>query len=288
MNVLITGAAGQLGHTLVASAPASVNVTAADANDFDIVSRDAVFGAVKKLKPAVIINAAAYTQVDQAETERERAYAVNAEGPGYLANAAQETGARFIHISTDYVFDGRQTRPYIPTDPTLPIGIYGASKLEGEQRALTQCTRTIVIRTAWLYASNGNNFVHTMLKLMRERDELRVVADQIGAPTWATTLASVIWMGAYNSALRGVYHWTDAGSTSRHGFATAIQEEAIKNGLLTRQVPIHAIRTDEYPTPAKRPPYSVLDSRGTVTDFGVAQTPWRLALRQMLKEVARA
>jgi dTDP-4-dehydrorhamnose reductase len=288
MNVLIVGAAGQLGRALVASKPKSAQVTAVDIGELDITSRDAVSNTVRALKPDVIINAAAYTQVDKAETEPERANAINAEGPLHLAGAAQAVGARLIHISTDYVFDGQSAKPYRPTDPAAPMGIYGASKLAGERHALEQCERALVIRTAWLYSANGHNFVHTMLKLMRERDELRVVADQTGAPTWAATLAQVVWTGASKPILRGVYHWTDAGTTSWHGFAVAIQEEARARGLLTRNVPVHAIRTEDYPTPAKRPAYSVLDCSATVADFGVAQTPWRNTLRAMLQEVAHA
>ncbi|HKQ30065.1 MAG TPA: sugar nucleotide-binding protein, partial [Burkholderiales bacterium] len=144
------------------------------------------------------------------------------------------------------------------------------------------------IRTAWLYAANAANFVHTMLRLMRERDEVRVVTDQTGTPTWAGTLARTIWAGVQKPALQGTYHWTDAGVTTWHGFAAAIQEEALALGLLARQVPVRAIATHEYPTPARRPAYSVLDSSATVADFGVAQMPWRDALRAMLKEVVRA
>jgi dTDP-4-dehydrorhamnose reductase len=288
MKVLLTGAAGQLGRALLAGAPPGMQITALDVAELDITSSEAVAAAVAKLKPEAIINAAAYTQVDRAESDQPAAHAVNALGPENLARAANDAGARLIHISTDYVFSGAGTTPYRPNDPTAPLGVYGKTKLEGEQRALKHCGKTLIVRTAWLYSANGANFVHTMLKLMRERDELRVVADQHGAPTWAATLAHVVWAGVERPALRGIYHWTDAGVTTWHGFAVAIQEEALALGLLARQVPVRAIRTQEYPTPARRPAYSVLDSAATVADFGVTQTPWRDALRAMLKDVAHA
>ncbi len=285
MKVLITGAAGQLGSALQATVPAGLEVTATD-NALDITRADAVQTALTTLRPALIINCAAYTRVDDAEREPTLAFAINAEGPANLATAARVLGARLIQISTDYVFDGTQARPYSPGDATSPLGVYGASKLAGEQQVLEIAgDHALVIRTAWLYGASGNNFVKTMLRLMREKNELRVVADQIGTPTWTHTLAQAIWAAAQRPSLHGTYHWTDAGAASWYDFAVAIQEEALAFGLLTRAIPIHPIRTQDYPTPARRPGYSVLDKTKSVADFGVALLHWRVALRHVLKDM---
>ncbi|HYM48447.1 MAG TPA: dTDP-4-dehydrorhamnose reductase, partial [Burkholderiaceae bacterium] len=234
-----------------------------------------------------IINAAAYTHVDRAETEHQRAIAINADGPANLAAAARSVDARLIHVSTDFVFDGGSSRPYRPEDTAAPTSAYGLSKLEGERRVTAIGEqRVLIVRTAWLYAARGNNFVNTMLKLMRERQELRVVADQIGTPTWATTLARALWAAARRPALHGIYHWTDAGVASWYDFAVAIQEEALARKLLARAIPICPIRTEDYPTPAKRPAYSVLDKTRSVADFDMPLVHWRAALRQMFAELA--
>lgn len=289
MRVLITGSDGQLGRALAASAMREVELVGVDLAQLDITRGDDVRRYVTHTKPALIINAAAYTQVDRAESERERAFAVNADGPAHLAEAARGIGARLIHVSTDYVFDGNHSRPYRTDDAATPASVYGESKLDGERRvSAIGTTQTLIVRTAWLYGAHGQNFVHTMLKLMRERDELRVVADQIGSPTWATTLARAIWAAAQRHALHGIYHWTDAGVASWYDFAVAIQEEALARGLLAREVPVHPIRTEDYPTPARRPAYGVLDKTRAIADFGVPLLHWRVALRQMLAELAHA
>ncbi|MEK8088995.1 dTDP-4-dehydrorhamnose reductase [Thermithiobacillus plumbiphilus] len=286
MKVLITGASGQLGQALQDSAPGSCELLALDSRTLDISQADAVRPAVSRFAPSLIINAAAYTKVDQAETEPGRAHAVNAEGAANLARAAQGSGARLIHISTDFVFDGNKSTPYQPADQTNPLGVYGASKCEGEQQVqeITQ-SQALIIRTAWVYAAHGNNFVKTMLRLMAEREQLAVVSDQIGTPTSAHTLAQAIWRAASKPDLRGIYHWTDSGVASWYDFALAIQEEALALGLLDKAIPIRPIRTQDYPTPAKRPAYSVLDKTQSWADFDLAPLHWRVALRQVLQEL---
>jgi dTDP-4-dehydrorhamnose reductase len=289
MKVLITGAGGQLGRALCAAAPSGFAVTALDKRKLDIAAPEAIRVAMSRYDPELIVNAAAYTQVDRAETEREEAYAVNADGPQYLAEVANTIGARLIHISTDYVFNGHSSRPYRPDDPTDPLNVYGASKLEGEKRLRSLCPeRTLILRSGWLYDARGKNFVMTMLKLMHEREEIGVVTDEVGTPTWAKMLARAVWLAAEQKTLHGIYHWTDAGVASRYEFATAIQEEALALGLLARPIRIRPIRTGEYPLAARRPAYSVLDKAATIADFGLTPIDWRTTLRQMLAELTHA
>jgi dTDP-4-dehydrorhamnose reductase len=233
----------------------------------------------------VIVNASAYTAVDRSETESDIAYAVNATGPKNLAVAAQRTRTRLIHVSTDYVFDGTACTPYPPQAACNPLGVYGQSKRQGELNILEVIEDPVIIRTSWLYSQFGNNFVLTMLRLMNERDQLKVVADQVGAPTWATTLATAIWAVAGKKHIKGIYHWSDAGVTSWYDFAMAIEEEALERGHLDRPIPILPITTAQFPTPVKRPAYSVLDCTRSWRDFAIAPMQWRVALRQMLTEM---
>jgi dTDP-4-dehydrorhamnose reductase len=235
-----------------------------------------------------LFHAAAYTAVDAAETEPERAQAVNALGTAHVASAARRVSARLIHVSTDFVFDGTRGRPYTPDDRPQPLGAYGRSKLAGEREAVRLTDgAALVVRTAWVYAARGRNFVLTMLRLMRERDEVGVVADQVGTPTWAHSLARAMWAAA-QVELTGVHHWTDAGVASWYDFAVAIQEEALGLGLLDRAVPVRPLRTDEYPSRAHRPPYSVLDSSATRLALGLPAVHWRVNLRAMLRGLANA
>ncbi len=284
MKVLLTGAGGQLGRALQASRPDDIELLALSSQALDIRQAGAIEQVVEQAGPALIINAAAYTAVDKAEQERALAYAVNAEGPGHLAAAASRCGARLIHVSTDFVFNGEQSHPYAPSDKPDPVSVYGASKLAGEQRVLQTCPSALIFRTAWVYARYGRNFVKTMLRLMDEKDQLGIVADQVGTPTWATTLANVIWQAANQTDMNGVYHCTDAGVASWYDFATAIQEEALARGLLKKAIPLRPIATRDYPTPAKRPAYSVLDSRATWARLDETPSHWRHALRCMLDE----
>ncbi len=277
MKVLIAGSAGQLGRALQSTAPAGAEIIAPPRSDFDILDDAQVGGLLATLRPDLLINAAAYTAVDKAENEPAIAHAVNAEAAGRLARAAADVGARFAHISTDFIFDGRSAIPYLPESAPAPLGVYGATKLQGEEAVRASHPTALIVRTAWVYAAQGNNFVKTMLRLMRERDEVRVVADQIGTPTHAASLARAIW--ALDAAgPTGTFHWTDAGVASWYDFAVAIQEEAFACGLLERMVPVVPIRTSDYPTPARRPAMSVLDKSATWAITGPA-AHWRVELR---------
>jgi len=281
MKVMITGAGGQLGQALQSNAPANAEIVPLARAALDIGDGDAVAAAVAALAPDLIVNAAAYTAVDKAENDEDAALRINAVAPRHLAKAAAARGARFIHVSTDFVFGGTSGVPYRPDHPTAPLGVYGASKRAGEEAVLAAHADALVVRTAWVYGSTGGNFVRTMLRLMAERDEVRVVADQIGTPTYAAGLAGALW--ALDAAgARGIHHWTDSGAASWYDFAVAIQEEALAVGLLTRAVPVIPISTSEFPTPARRPSYSVLDKSAAIALIGAPAPHWRVHLRDML------
>lgn len=285
MKILLTGAAGQLGWELQRSVPPGITLVAMDAAGLDITDTAAVAATVAAEQPQVIINAAAYTAVDRAESEPERARLVNAQGAANLAEAAGANNAFVVQLSTDFVFDGNSSRPYGPADLPKPLGVYGASKLAGEQAVRERLgARCAVVRTAWLYSSHRHNFVKTMLRLLTEREEVRVVADQVGTPTWAHGLAGAVWQIA-GRTMPGIHHWTDAGVASWYDFAVAIQEEALGLGLLERAIPIVPITTADYPTPARRPSYSVLDKSATWMLLGGPAPHWRVQLRRMLKEL---
>lgn len=286
MKALIVGANGQLGTTLVQTAPAVVDCNAVDLPECDITHGEAVAALIAAEQPDVVVNAAAYTAVDRAEEASAAAFAVNAAGARNLAVAAKRQGVRLIHVSTDYVFDGTACRPYPPQAPCRPIGVYGRSKREGEVHLLELIDDPVIVRTAWLYSPYGSNFVLTMLRLMRERDQIRVVSDQVGAPTWAMTLARAIWAIVQRPHLNGIYHWCDAGAASWYDFAVAIQEEALRIGHLKRAIPVHPIPTEAYPTAARRPSYSLLDCQAAWRDLGLEPLHWRVALRQMLETIS--
>jgi dTDP-4-dehydrorhamnose reductase len=281
VRALIVGGKGQLGRGLAATAPAGVEIVAHDIDTLDITNRDAVDALVDNLKPDIVLNAAAYTTVDKAESDEAAAHAVNATAVGLLADATRTVGARFVHVSTDFVFDGTAGVPYAPDAQPKPLSVYGRTKLAGE---LLAGDRALIVRTAWVYAPTGNNFVRTMLRLMSERPEVRVVADQIGTPTYAPGLAAALWTLA-GRGVTGVHHYTDAGAASWYDFAVAIQEEALASGLLTTAVPIIPIATADYPTPARRPFYSVLDKASTFAALGGPTPHWRTNLRTMLNEI---
>jgi dTDP-4-dehydrorhamnose reductase len=285
MKVLIAGANGQLGRALHQTAPAGVDIVAYDRGQLDITNAEAVAQTARKESPDSIINTAAYTAVDKAESEPELAYAVNATGAENLARAAQAAGARFIHISTDFVFDGAQPRPYRPDDPVNPLCVYGASKAEGEARVRAILgDDALIVRTSWVYARQGGNFVNTMLRLMQTKPALTVVTDQVGTPTWAVSLAKFLWHAPDYPNINGTHHYTDAGIASWYDFAVAIQEEALVAGRLNKAVPIKPIASEDYPQVARRPAFSVLDKRHTAGQFGTDLIHWRRALRQMLTE----
>jgi dTDP-4-dehydrorhamnose reductase len=286
MKVLITGKNGQLGYELRATAPEGVEVYAYDVADLDIVDQKTVLEKVTELQPDVIINAAAYTAVDKAETESELAYLVNETGVKNLAQAANSVSAKLVHISTDFVFDATKNTWYLPEDKVNPLGVYGASKLAGEAAVLAGNTENVtIIRTSWVYSSHGNNFVKTMLKLMAERNELSVVADQIGTPTWAKGLANICWKIAKSGSIESIYHWSDLGTASWYDFAAAIQEIGLELGILSKEIQIRPIRASQYPTHAKRPVYSVMDTTKIREEFSVEGQHWRKALKEMMKEL---
>lgn len=286
MKIVIIGKNGQLGWELQRTVPEGIDFVALSSAELDITNSGEVAGIVGLHSPNIVINAAAYTAVDTAESDVDRAFAINAEGPANLANAALGIGARLVHVSTDFVFDGQKSSPYLPEDETNPTGVYGASKLAGEHniKAINSFKNCAVLRTAWVYSAHGNNFVKTMLRLMRARDQLGVVADQVGSPTWANGLAHAVWRLAL-SDLNGMYHWTDAGVASWYDFAVAIMEEGVSLGLLEHEIVIRPLQTKEYPTPAQRPPYSVLDKTASWSGLGMPPVHWRKALRGMMAEL---
>lgn len=284
MRVLIAGSGGQLGRALQASAPSNVVVIAPPEAAFDITNAETVSATIVAAKADYVINAAAYTAVDKAETDETAARAVNVNAVGLLAAAARIYGAGFAHVSTDFVFDGTAHRPYPVDAAPNPLGVYGRTKLDGEAAASEFHPAPLIVRTAWVYAAQGNNFVRTMLRLLAEREELRVVADQIGTPTNAAGLARTLWT-LIAGGRDGIWHWTDAGVASWYDFAVAIHDEARALGLLTRDTRIVPTRTEDYPTPAQRPAYSVLDKTATYTVTGVARH-WRDELRACLQDIA--
>lgn len=283
MKVLVTGAGGQLGRELARTAPPDCTLTLLRSADCDVGDAAAVEATVRRVRPDVLINAAAYTAVDKAESDAAAATRVNADGPRHLAAAAGD--ARLLHVSTDFVFDGSQGTPWKPLDGPNPQSVYASTKLAGETPVLAMAAQGVVLRTSWVYSRFGNNFVKTMLKLMGSRPELRVVADQVGAPTWANGLARALWQFAANPQLHGLHHWRDAGAASWYDFAAAIAEDGAALGLLTTPVSVVPIQTQDYPTPARRPSYSLLDCTQTWNELGLRPPHWRVQLRQMLAEL---
>jgi dTDP-4-dehydrorhamnose reductase len=285
---LVIGAGGQLGRVLVACGPAGWTVRPYDSAALDVTDGDAVRAALARERPTVVFNLAAFTAVDAAESQAAQAQAVNATGAAHVAEAARAVHARLVHISTDFVFDGAQGRPYAPDDPPNPLNVYGRTKLAGEREVRgIRASDTVIVRTAWLYAARGRNFVHTMLRAMREREEVGVVSDQVGTPTSARSLAQLLWIVAERPEVQGILHWTDAGVASWYDFAVAIQEEALASGQLQRAVPVRPIRTEDFPTAARRPSYSVLDKEETCRALGVTPGHWRVRLREALAEMTR-
>lgn len=282
MKIVIAGCNGQLGRSLANTAPANAQLVRLASAVLDISDPAAVADQISRHRPDIIINAAAYTAVDRAEAEEDRAFAVNATGPALLAEAARRCGARLVHISTDFVFSGDTGIPYRTDSPTAPLSAYGRSKLAGEQAAGSDA---LILRTAWVYGPDGNNFVRTMLRLMAERPEIKVVADQIGTPTYAPALAEAIW-GLIAAHASGIYHYTDSGVASWYDFAVAIQEEALDAGLLTRRTIVTPIATVDFPTPARRPHFSVLDKSATVALLGKPPPHWREQLRKMMATIS--
>jgi dTDP-4-dehydrorhamnose reductase len=288
MRVLVLGAGGQVARAVarVMSGPHELFVkTHAEVDIADAGSLDRTLA---QAKVDWIVNGAAYTAVDLAEEEPARAAAINDAAVGTLAAAASRARARVLHLSTDFVLDGTANRAYFPSDLPNPLSVYGATKRAGEKRALDSECAAIVLRTAWVYAAAGRNFALTMLKLMREREQVRVVGDQIGTPSWATGIACAIRDLLEVEAPAGVYHWTDLGVASWYDFAVAIQDEALERGLLKRAVSIVPIATSEYPTRARRPAFSVLETKATRALVATPAMHWRHNLRMMLDELRAA
>jgi dTDP-4-dehydrorhamnose reductase len=305
MKLLLLGADGQVGYELhralaplgevVAATLKGVLPGGARCASADLEAREALAGLIREVHPTWIVNAAAYTAVDRAEDEADLARRINAEAVGQMGIEAQAIGAGVVHYSTDYVFGGDATRPYREDDPTAPLGVYGRTKLAGEQALRESGAPHLILRTAWVYAARGHNFLLTMLKLARERDRLRVVADQHGAPTparWlaATTAALLARLGAAPTpgARLGTYHVVAGGETTWHGFAEAIVGAAQRAGLIERAVPVEAITAAEFPTRARRPTYSVLDTGRLAADHGLMLPNWRVGLEQCIAELAES
>ncbi len=298
MKLLLFGANGQVGHELRRSLAALGEVVVTtrsgqcedgmrcEVADFD--TPDALPALIARIAPDVVVNAAAYTAVDRAESDRDAAFRANAEAPKRIAEACAAHDALLVHYSTDYVFDGSGTRPYREDDATSPLGVYGESKLAGEDAIRASGARHMIFRTAWVYASHGKNFMRTMLRLAAEHDELRVVADQIGTPTPAALIADVTASVLARPFERsGVWHLTAAGETTWHGFAEAIVAAAHARGLIARAPRVVPIATSDYPTPAKRPAYSCLDVSRIESDFGIRMPTWDEGLSGVLHSVQR-
>jgi dTDP-4-dehydrorhamnose reductase len=293
MTALLFGGNGQVGHELRRSLRALGDVVVTtrsgelpdgarcEAADFD--RPDSLAALVERVAPAIVVNAAAYTAVDKAEDDVDAAFRTNAEAPGVLARACALREIPFVHYSTDYVFDGQGSRPYREDDPTAPLGVYGASKLAGEDAIRAAGDRHLILRTAWVYGRHGHNFMKTMLRLGADHDELRVVADQVGTPTPAALIADVTAeLLGLRDAPSGTFHLTPRGETSWHGFAEAIFEEALARGLISRAPKVIPIATSDYPTRARRPGYSRLDIGRLEQVLGHALPEWRVGLQQVL------
>jgi dTDP-4-dehydrorhamnose reductase len=285
MKVLLLGSNGQLGWELKQSVPKHINLTCCDFPKVDFLSSDSINQCILSSVPDCIINAAAYTAVDKAEEEKSLAFRINHKAVVEIAALCQKNNIFFVHISTDFIFNGKGHHPYKPIDNPDPVSIYGLSKLKGEQAILeTLKSNYLIIRTAWLYSAHGANFVKTMLNLMKDKKDLTVIDEQIGSPTWANGLAQSIWL-ALEKKISGIHHWTDAGIASWYDFAVAIQEEALQADLLKKPVIITPVPTSHYPTPAQRPNYGVLDKTSFWKLLNIPPIHWRNQLRSMLKEL---
>lgn len=291
MCVLITGARGQVGQELMRLLPEGFEAVGMGSAQLDIADAVQVAEVVAAVQPQLIINAAAYTAVDKAESEAPRAWAVNRDGVAHLALAAERLGIPLLHISTDYVFAGDACAPYRETDPVGPAGVYGASKLGGETMLAANCSRHLILRTSWVFGAHGNNIVKTMLRLGRERQELGVVADQHGCPTSAASIARALWALAVQYRERGalqwgLYHYSGTPACTWHEFALEIFRQAHELQLLERVPVVHPIATADYPTPASRPAWSVLDCSKLQAAHDIPQPDWRVELRAVLVELA--
>lgn len=284
-QILVTGCRGQLGSELQKLAPAYDETCVfhfTDVDELDITDRQAVYDYIEAHSISIVVNCAAFTAVDKAESEPELCDLLNNVAPGYLAEAVESVGGTMIQVSTDYVFDGCGHRPYLEDDPTSPQTVYGRTKLEGEEAVIRSCAGSMVVRTAWLYSTFGNNFVKTMLRLGKERDALGVVFDQVGSPTYARDLAAFILTAIDRGIVPGVYHYTNEGVCSWYDFTRAIHRLA---GIEEKNCKVRPIHTDEYPVPAPRPHYSVLDKQKVKNTYGIDIPWWEDSLKDCLKEL---
>lgn len=285
MKILVTGKGGQLAQELENSVTQAHQLITLGIDELDITNSDLVNQTFSAQQPDLVINAAAYTAVDAAETDKELAFAVNHIGAKNLALACKQHNIRLLHVSTDFVFDGTKSTPYQTDDIPNPINVYGASKLAGDLAVMEILPSTVIVRTAWVYSAHGNNFVKSMLKLMAEKPALGIVYDQVGTPTWAAGLAEWLWAITEKPQVSGVYHWTDAGVASWYDFAVAIQELGIEKGLLHKEIPISAIPASQYPTAAERPHFSVIDKSSAESAANVKTIHWRKQLSKMMDEL---
>ncbi|WP_318489706.1 dTDP-4-dehydrorhamnose reductase [Photobacterium leiognathi] len=292
MKVLITGSNGQVGSCLVKQLQTCANteILAVDRSELDITSKSDVIKIVDGFKPNIIINAAAHTAVDKAEIEIDLSYAINRDGPLYLAKAADKIGAALLHISTDYVFAGDKEGIYSEIDAVDPQGVYGSSKLAGERVVIDACSRAIILRTAWVFGEEGHNFVKTMLRLAQQRDELGIVDDQFGGPTYAGDIAAALISIAkaihkqgksFDNSKYGIYHFSGLPHISWCGFAQMIFDKAVEQNVLNKAPLVRGINTDDYPTPAKRPANSKLDTQKITEIFSIQASDWQKALKNL-------
>lgn len=289
-KVLIAGAKGQVGTELVKAAPAGFTVLGFGSDQLDITNKQQVAAVIALHQPNLIINAAAYTAVDKAESDVAQAFAINEQGVAWLAEAAQAADIPLFHISTDYVFDGNAASPYTEADPVNPQGVYGASKLAGEQVLAKTHSKHIILRTSWVFGAEGSNFVKTMLRLGKERDQLAVVADQQGCPTSAASIAQALWQLAkvykqQNSLPWGVYNFCNATASNWHAFALEIFKQGLALNLISKLPEVKSITTADYPTPAKRPAWSVLDTNKIEALLGYQVPSWNVELASVLQQL---
>ncbi|WP_027351869.1 dTDP-4-dehydrorhamnose reductase [Halotalea alkalilenta] len=290
-RVLVVGATGQVGTALLERAPLDVEAIGVGSSELDLTDPGAIDAAFARWRPEQVINAAAYTAVDRAESQPELAFAVNRDGPARLGRAAAAAGIPVLHVSTDYVFSGDCDRPYREDDPTAPNSVYGASKLAGERALLAASPESLVLRTSWVFGIHGQNFVKTMLRLGVERDELGIVADQWGCPTSAVSIAEALWrlsdaMVSSSPPGGGVYHFAGAPACTWYDFAETIFQRAQALAVLARVPRLRRLSTDEYPTPAHRPAWSVLDCSKLEREAAIAPSDWRVDLESMLAALA--
>jgi dTDP-4-dehydrorhamnose reductase len=288
-KILLFGKIGQVGWELRRTLATMSQLVCVDFPDVDLTSPDSIRQRITASAPEIIVNAAAFTAVDKAETESTLAMKINGEAPGIMAVEAKKRGALLVHYSTDYVFDGSKTSPYVEEDATNPLGAYGRTKLAGDQAIQHVGCEHLIFRLCWVYGARGGNFMLTMMRLAREREKLRVVQDQVGCPTWSRMIAETTALAlkgtippAKNGPRQGVYHLCSSGQTSWHGFASAIVELMPAEGRKCREV--EGIGSSEYPTPTKRPPYSVMSCDKLARDFGLRLPDWRESLGQVLEK----